>query len=105
MPPPPKDKFEIKRYERYDAIDTDGIVSKSEIIKQGDIFINKYVPINPDSNQSEHKESPIIYKLKDPSIVDQVLISSSENSPTMIKVLFRQTRRPELGDKFSSRHG
>ena len=29
----------------------------------------------------------------------------TDNAPSLIKVLLRQTRRPELGDKFSSRHG
>jgi DNA-directed RNA polymerase III subunit RPC2 len=37
--------------------------------------------------------------------IDKVLISDTENDQTLIKVLIRQTRRPELGDKFSSRHG
>jgi len=37
--------------------------------------------------------------------VDKVMISDTENDQTLIKVLIRQTRRPELGDKFSSRHG
>ena len=34
-----------------------------------------------------------------------VMITDTENDQTLIKVLIRQTRRPELGDKFSSRHG
>ena len=37
--------------------------------------------------------------------IDKILISDTENEQTLIKVLIRQTRRPELGDKFSSRHG
>lgn len=32
------------------------------------------------------------------------MISDTENDLTLIKVLIRQTGRPELGDKFSSRH-
>ena len=32
-------------------------------------------------------------------------MSVSDNDQALIKVLLRQTRRPELGDKFSSRHG
>jgi DNA-directed RNA polymerase III subunit RPC2 len=37
--------------------------------------------------------------------VDKVLLTSSAEDHCLIKVLFRSTRRPELGDKFSSRHG
>lgn len=33
------------------------------------------------------------------------MLTDSENDQLLIKVLIRQTRRPELGDKFSSRHG
>lgn len=33
------------------------------------------------------------------------MITTNEEDQNMIKCLVRQTRRPELGDKFSSRHG
>lgn len=33
------------------------------------------------------------------------MLASEEGDQALIKVLFRETRRPELGDKFSSRHG
>lgn len=33
------------------------------------------------------------------------MITKTDNEQNLIKVLIRQTRRPELGDKFSSRHG
>lgn len=35
----------------------------------------------------------------------QVLLTSNDESSCVVKVLVRHTRRPELGDKFSSRHG
>ena len=34
-----------------------------------------------------------------------MLLTTNEADQNLIKVLVRQTRRPELGDKFSSRHG
>ena len=37
--------------------------------------------------------------------MDKVLLTSNEHDDFLIKVLLRSTRRPELGDKFSSRHG
>lgn len=35
----------------------------------------------------------------------QVLLTSNDEAPFVIKALIRHVRRPELGDKFSSRHG
>ncbi|KAK5001869.1 DNA-directed RNA polymerase III complex subunit Rpc2, partial [Cryomyces antarcticus] len=43
--------------------------------------------------------------LPDPSYVDKIMVSATEGDTTILKVQMRQTRRPELGDKFSSRHG
>jgi DNA-directed RNA polymerase III subunit RPC2 len=37
--------------------------------------------------------------------VDRVVVTSNEEQQPLFKVLVRHTRRPELGDKFSSRHG
>lgn len=34
-----------------------------------------------------------------------MIIASSPEEPCMIKMIQRQTRVPEVGDKFSSRHG
>lgn len=41
----------------------------------------------------------------EPSYVEKVMISTNSDETTLIKLLMRQTRRPEVGDKFSSRHG
>lgn len=45
------------------------------------------------------------YKAPLPSYIEKVLISSNQEEAFLIKLLLRQTRRPEIGDKFSSRHG
>lgn len=49
--------------------------------------------------------SPLTFKGPQAAVVDQVLISTTHDESTLVKILMRDTRRPELGDKFSSRHG
>lgn len=51
-----------------------------------------------------YKPTPIAHKLPEPTNIDKVMVTESETE-RIIKILTRQTRRPELGDKFSSRHG
>lgn len=57
------------------------------------------------TNNIDYKEVPITYKNSEPSYAERVLVSTNEEDATLIKILLRQTRRPEIGDKFSSRHG
>ena len=74
--------------------------------------MNKQSPTNATDNtftgqaaSVPYKNTPLSYKSPVSGYVDKVMISDTENDQTLIKVLIRQTRRPELGDKFSSRHG
>lgn len=64
-------------------------------------------PVAGDANrkQPEYRDVPISYKGTVPSYVEKVMISSNIEEAFIMKLLLRQTRRPELGDKFSSRHG
>jgi len=45
------------------------------------------------------------YKGAVTSYVEKVMFSSNSEESHTIKIQLRQTRRPEIGDKFSSRHG
>jgi len=40
-----------------------------------------------------------------PAYVEKVMVTSNPETLDIIKIQLRQTRRPEIGDKFSSRHG
>lgn len=52
-----------------------------------------------------YKNAPMSYKSPITGYVDKVMLTNMENDQLLVKVNVRQTRRPELGDKFSSRHG
>lgn len=97
---------------KYDIIQADGLAGVGERVDPGDVYINKQSPTNATDNTFTgqaatvpYKNTPMTYKSPVAGNIDKVMISDTENDQTLIKVLIRQTRRPELGDKFSSRHG
>ncbi|ORC89093.1 putative DNA-directed RNA polymerase III subunit [Trypanosoma theileri] len=89
------------------ALNSDGIASKGAIVRQFDILVNKYTPVT----SSDPRPNPLVYKYPQPAVVDHVIITppgDSERSMDVeqkIKVVTREVRIPEPGDKFSSRHG
>lgn len=98
----------------HSALGPDGLGEVGSRIENGQVYANKQVPTNAGElllgeqapqGPETHRETPAYYKGPEPSYVDQVMMSVSDNDQALIKVLLRQTRRPELGDKFSSRHG
>jgi len=104
-------KREMKNYE---LVDSDGIIAAGERIFTGDVMVNKFVPTESDQNKSDssfngegirYREQPTRFKKSHPHFIDQVLVTSTEEHECAIKILIRDTRKPELGDKFSSRHG
>jgi DNA-directed RNA polymerase beta subunit len=90
----------------------DGLPGVGERVDPKDFYVNKQTPTNASDNtftgqaaSAPYRNTPMSYKAPVAGYIDKVMISDTENDQTLIKVLIRQTRRPELGDKFSSRHG
>ncbi|KAJ7949400.1 DNA-directed RNA polymerase subunit beta [Quillaja saponaria] len=100
---------------RMQILDDDGLASPGEIIRANDIYINKQSPINTRRSIGSSAASlpdnayrPSIQTFKgegDNWVVDRVVLSSDKNTNLCFKFVMRHTRRPEIGDKFSSRHG
>lgn len=109
-----KNNEEPKPVYQHSILDNDGLAAVGEKVDNGQVYINRSTPITTDENGQqltatgrmvEYREAPMIYRAPEPSYIDKVLVSASESDQPLVKVLLRQTRRPELGDKFSSRHG
>jgi len=92
-------------------------------LNDGDIYINKHVP-DMSSVQTTNEGAgsgfganhidlaslefkPELHNFKGPSpvYVDRFILTSNFEEKCLIKMITRQTRVPEIGDKFSSRHG
>ncbi|QLG70437.1 hypothetical protein HG535_0A03760 [Zygotorulaspora mrakii] len=95
---------------QHKSLGADGLGEVGMKVENGQVYINKSIPTNASEGvlntaQAQYKETPVTYRGPEPSRIDQVMMSVSDNDQALIKVLLRQNRRPELGDKFSSRHG
>ena len=122
-PPDPAvftDGEDDKRYAKFKAIDEDGICRVGEKLDSGFIMVNKESPTDTTTNPGgadlgvnmgmsmanvDYKPSGMFYRKPMACHVDKVLITSNEHEQYLVKVMLRQVRRPEIGDKFASRHG
>jgi DNA-directed RNA polymerase III subunit RPC2 len=103
--------------QRFRVLEDDGICKVGERLAHGDVLVNKFTPANtqddllgrdPDTlPDSDFRPAPLSYKGPQhaDTYVDRVMLSGNKNDTHLIKLRVRSTRRPELGDKFSSRHG
>ena len=107
------EKTEDVNIRKHALLDDQGLAQVGEKVSNGEVYILKQTPIDPHGNSAindgwgmgSYKDTPLTYRLPDPSYVDKVMVSCMESDHRIIKVQTRQTRRPEVGDKFSSRHG
>ncbi|XP_070566303.1 DNA-directed RNA polymerase III subunit RPC2-like [Ptychodera flava] len=95
---------------RHDILDSDGICAPGERVTSKQVLVNKYMPTvtmtSPgDQRQPDYRDVPQVYKSAADSYIEKVMVSSNSEEAFLIKILLRQTRTPEIGDKFSSRHG
>ncbi|KAK1761408.1 hypothetical protein QBC47DRAFT_28102 [Echria macrotheca] len=98
--------------EKHACLDDDGMAIVGFQVRSGETMIKKETPIDQsstgigsDRGSDEYRDASVNYRIADPAYIDKVLISQTERENPIVKVQTRQTRRPELGDKFSSRHG
>lgn len=95
----------------FENIEADGLPGVGCYLNPDDIIINKQTPSVVEStvpgaaSEVTWKACPMRHKGTEGIYVDKVMMSVNQDTQQLFKVNTRQTRRPELGDKFSSRHG
>ena len=106
---------EIKGYrsERdYRFLEEDGIIFPEAKVNEGDVDIGRTSPPRFLSSLDEYnlsaatrRESSISLKHGEGGVADFVVITENEEGNRLIQVRLREERIPEMGDKFTSRHG
>ncbi len=106
---------EVKGYKTekdYRFLEQDGIIYPEAIVKEGDVIIGKTSPPRFLSSLDEYsiatatrRESSLGLRHGEKGVIDFVLITENEEGNRLIQVRVRDTKVPEIGDKFTSRHG
>ena len=109
---PDKDVKGYKTEKDYRFLEDDGIIYAEAKVKESDVVIGKTSPPRFLSSMEEYslasstrRESSINLKHGEEGIIDFVLITENEEGNKLIQVRIRDEKVPEIGDKFTSRHG
>lgn len=109
---PDKDVKGYKSEKDYRYLEGDGIIYPEAVVKEEDVIIGKTSPPRFLSSMEEYslasstkRESSVSVKHGEGGIVDFILITENEEGNRLVQVRIRDERIPEIGDKFTSRHG
>lgn len=97
--------------EAYRNLAEDGIINPETPVESDDVLIGKISPLRFLSGEEfisdieNKRETSVTIRHGEKGIVDKVIITETPDANQMIKVVVRDERIPELGDKFASRHG
>ncbi len=109
---PGKDAKGYRTEHDYRFLEEDGIIYPEAVVEEGDVILGKTSPPRFLSSLEEYnlattsrRESSNALKHGEKGIVDFVMLTESEEGNKLVQVRMRDPRIPEIGDKFTSRHG
>ena len=105
--PDPSETHKMKRHGSYEFLNDNGMVTPGSKLKHNDIIIGKVNRIDKSSREDSNKcyvDNSIVLKDSE-ATVDQVVLAKNDSGLDSCKVKVRMDRTPQIGDKFSSRHG
>ncbi len=105
----------VKGYQGEDAykhLDEDGIASPETKLKSDEVVIGKVSPLRFLGSLDQFitgleniRETSVKIRHGEEGIVDRVFLTEGQEGSKLVKVVLRDLKRPEIGDKLASRHG
>jgi DNA-directed RNA polymerase subunit B len=106
---------EVKGYKsehEYRLLEDDGVIYPEASVSEEDVIVGRTSPPRFLSGADEYnltnnmtRESSVSMKYGEKGIIDFVVVTENTESNKLVQVRVRQQRVPEIGDKFTSRHG
>jgi len=96
----------------YKHLPEDGIINPETVVDSGKVLIGKISPLRFLGTMDQFitgieniRETSITLRHGDEGIVDRVFVTETIDGTKLVKVVIRDTKIPEIGDKLASRHG
>jgi DNA-directed RNA polymerase II subunit RPB2 len=106
---PDPTKTKGMKFGNYSKINSKGVIPENTLVENRDIIISKITPIKENRNDHtkviKYEDQSRIHKTTEETYVDKNYIDRNGDGYNFCKVRLRNTRKPVIGDKFSSRHG
>ena len=101
---PEKTKLLYPKPCNYSKLNEYGFVDKDTYVTEEDILIGKGIPILNNNNYN-YKDNSTTLRKNENGFVDENYITTNSDGYKVCKTRIRSFRFPDIGDKFSSRHG
>jgi DNA-directed RNA polymerase II subunit RPB2 len=103
---PPKDITAGIKPGCYDKLEANGFVPVNTHVTSNDIIIGKVFPIKSKTKtKNVYRDSSTFLKSNETGYIDKIYVNRNGDGHKFCKVRVRSIRIPQIGDKFSSRHG
>ena len=102
---PDKDKLLFPKPCNYDKLTENGVVKPNTYVSSDDIIIGKTTPISDKKSDYLYRDSSISPRSNESGFIDDNLIGINNDGFRFCNTRLRKTKIPQIGDKFSSRHG
>tara|TARA_B100000315_G_C14586019_1_gene593042 strand:+ start:1612 stop:3414 length:1803 start_codon:yes stop_codon:yes gene_type:complete len=109
---PDKDIKGFKSEKDYRLLEGDGIIFPEAKVAEDDVIIGKTSPPRFLSGLDEYnlasstrRESSVSLRHGEKGVIDFILLTENSEGNKLVAVRIRDQRIPEIGDKFTSRHG
>ena len=97
------------KFGNYDKLNSRGLMEENSLINDKDIIMGKVTTIknnkNDDNKSIKYEDHSKSFKTNEESYIDKNYVNRNGDGYTFCKVKIRARRVPNIGDKFSSRHG
>jgi len=101
---PQSDKLLFPKPCNYSKLNSDGFVPEDTYVSDGDIITGKVIPIKGNAEYN-YRDASTNIRTNEEGYIDSNYIGRNSDGYRFSKVRLRSIRIPEIGDKFSSRHG